>query len=160
VAWRHGDPPSNTWGRPARTLVLRSAAVVGNYDYLFDWRFEQDGTIRVAVGATGIIETRPVNQASASSSHQPGSDEEYGQLVAANSLGVNPDHFFSYRLDLDVDGQNNPFVAHKLIRKNLPTGPRKSIWVAEPFTASTERDAMMDIHLDKPSMWLFINPSV
>src|SRR5882757_1976162 len=55
-AWRHleGDVIS---GRPSRELVLRTAAVAGNYDYILDWVFQQDGTIRVAVGATGIVET-------------------------------------------------------------------------------------------------------
>ena len=29
-------------------------ATIGNYDYTFDWTFQQDGTIRVGVGASGI----------------------------------------------------------------------------------------------------------
>lgn len=45
--------------------MLRSAAVIGNYDYLLDWRFEQDGSIRGAVGATGVIEARAVAEESA-----------------------------------------------------------------------------------------------
>lgn len=159
IAWRHGDAP-DVWGRPARTLVLRSAAVIGNYDYLLDWRFEQDGSIRVAVGATGIIETRQVNQEK-STGHTHDSVEQYGQLVAKNTLGVDHDHFFSFRLDLDVDGPQNSFLIHRLVRKDLPTdSPRKSIWVSEPHVAARETDAMMNIFLDKPSMWMFINPNV
>jgi primary-amine oxidase len=159
VAWRHGDD-TGVWGRPTRSLVLRSAALIGNYDYLFDWVFQQDGSIHVAVGATGIIESRPVAAESAGGMH--GDDaEKYGHLVAKNVLGVNHDHFFSYRLDLDVDGQDNSFMVHRLVQKKLPEGsPRKSIWVAEPSIAKNERDAMMDIHLDKPSMWIFVNPNV
>lgn len=45
-----------------RTLVLRSAAIIGNYDYLLGWWFEQDGSIRVTVGATGIIQTKAVKE--------------------------------------------------------------------------------------------------
>jgi primary-amine oxidase len=159
VAWRHGDD-TGVWGRPTRSLVLRSAALIGNYDYLFDWTFAQDGSIHVAVGATGIIESRSVAADSVGGMH--GDDvEKYGQLVAKNVLGVNHDHFFSYRLDLDVDGQDNSFMVHRLVRKQLPEGsPRKSIWVAEPFIAKNEHDAMMDIHLDKPTMWVFVNPNV
>jgi primary-amine oxidase len=159
VAWRHGDD-TGVWGRPTRSLVLRSAALIGNYDYLFDWVFEQDGSIHVAVGATGIIETRPVAEESVGGMH--GDDvEKYGQLVANHVLGINHDHFFSYRLDLDVDGQDNSFMIHKLVQKKLPQGsPRKSIWVAKPSIAKNERDAMMDVHLDKPTMWVFVNPNV
>ena len=32
-------------GRPATELVVRSASVVGNYDYLIDYRFRQNGSI-------------------------------------------------------------------------------------------------------------------
>jgi primary-amine oxidase len=135
--------------------------VIGNYDYLLDWRFEQDGSIRVAVGATGVIEARAVAEESAGNGHGRDSVEAYGQLVAKNTLGVNHDHFFPYRIDLDVDGQNNSLMVHRLVEKELPAdGPRKSIWIAEPFIAAKERDAMMDIHLDKPTMWVFVNPNV
>jgi primary-amine oxidase len=159
VAWRHGDPPE-VFGRPARTLVLRSAAVIGNYDYLLDWRFEQDGSIHVAVGATGMIEARQVNQEK-SNVHGHDTVEQYGQLVARNTLGVDHDHFFSFRLDLDVDGPQNSFMIHRLVPKALSAGsPRKSIWVSEPHIAVHESDAMMNIDFNKPSMWMFINPNV
>lgn len=160
IAWRHGDE-NGVWGRPARNLVLRSAALIGNYDYYFDWIFQQDGSIHVAAGATGIIEIRPVAAEGVGGMHGGDEVEKYGQLVAPNTLGVDHDHFFSYRLDLDVDGQDNSFMIHRLVQKRLPEGsPRKTIWVAEPFVAKTEGDAMMDIRLDKPTMWLFLNPNV
>ncbi len=160
VAWRHGDE-SGIWGRPARNLVLRSAALIGNYDYYFDWIFQQDGSIHVAAGATGIIEIRPVVAETVGGMHGADDLENYGQLVAKNTLGVNHDHFFSYRLDLDVDGPDNSFMIHRLVQKKLPEGsPRKTIWVPEPSVAKNESDAMMDIRLDKPTMWLFVNPNV
>jgi primary-amine oxidase len=162
-AWRHFENDM-VWGRPKRGLVLRTAAVIGNYDYLLDWRFEQDGSIRVAVGATGIIETKAAKVKTAGEhgmGGEAGAPDEFGRFVGDNTIGVNHDHFFSYRLDLDVDGQNNTFMADRLKQRQLPASThRKSIWVAEPFVAKTERDAMMDIQLDKPSMWMFVNPNV
>jgi primary-amine oxidase len=161
-AWRHWED-GTVWGRPTREMVLRTAAVIGNYDYLLDWRFEQDGSIRVAVGATGIIETKA---AKAKTSERgmggmPGAADEFGRFVGENTIGVNHDHFFSYRLDMDVDGQNNSFMAERLKKRELPASThRKSFWVAEPSVAKTERDAMMDIALDKPAMWMFVNPNV
>ena len=163
-AWRHYEG-GITSGRPSRELVLRSAAVIGNYDYLMDWRFEQDGTIEVAVGATGVIETRAAvekNAAAAPAMGGPGNDTmEFGQFVAENMIGVNHDHFFSFRLDLDVDGPGNSFLAARMVKQSILNDPmRKSIWAVKPLIAEREKDAIMDIHLDSPSMWLFINPNV
>jgi len=66
-AWRHyeiaglsGQNPKPTVGRPVSELVVRSAAAIGNYDYLVDYILHQDGSIRVAVGATGIDATKGV----------------------------------------------------------------------------------------------------
>jgi primary-amine oxidase len=161
-AWRHFESNS-VYGRPGRELVLRSAAAIGNYDYLMDWRFRQDGTIEVAVGATGVIETKATVQKNAAEhpTDQMNAAAEYGQFVADNTIGVNHDHFFSYRLDLDVDGPGNSFMADRMVQKLLPSDPmRKSLWVVEHAIAAREQDAIMDIHLERPSMWLFINPSV
>jgi primary-amine oxidase len=163
-AWRHFE--NNTvYGRPGRELVLRSAAAIGNYDYLMDWRFRQDGTIEVAVGATGVIETKATTQKNAAghAMDQIGMNAlaEYGRFVADNTVGVNHDHFFSYRLDMDVDGPGNSFMADRMVQKLLASDPmRKSIWIVEHAIAAREKDAIMDIHLERPSMWMFINPDV
>ncbi len=164
-AWRHYEG-NNIYGRPSRELVLRSAAVIWNYDYILDWRFQQDGAIQVAVGATGVIETKTTAQKNAANGHamdRSGVDMpvEYGQFVAENTIGVNHDHFFSYRLDLDVDGTANSFMMARMVRQDLPSDPmRKSIWAVKPVIAAREKDAILDIRLETPSMWLFINPNV
>lgn len=156
-AWRHLQG-AEVYGRPTRELVVRSAAVVGNYDYLLDWRFEPDGAITVAVGATGVIETKATTLKVAHDDH---SMLQTGQLVAENVLGVNHDHFFSYRLDFDVDGAANSFMLSRLVPQRLDKDPmRRSIWVNQPYVAQREKDAILDIRLDQPSMWMFMNPSV
>ena len=163
-AWRHFENNS-VYGRPGRELVLRSVAAIGNYDYLMDWRFRQDGTIEVAVGATGVIETKSTVEKNAAghAMDQTGmnASAEYGRFVADNTVGVNHDHFFSYRLDMDVDGPSNSFMADRMVQKLLASDPmRKSIWIVEHTIAAREKDAIMDIHLERPSMWMFVNPDV
>jgi primary-amine oxidase len=158
-AWRHFED-GEIYGRPTRELVLRSAATIGNYDYILDWRFSPDGTIEVAVGATGVIETKPTIEEKAPD-HENNGEPEYGQFVGPHTMGVDHDHFFSFRLDFDVDGENNSFMADRLVPRRLDNDPmRKSIWVVEPNVAAREKDAILDIQLDKPSMWMFVNPSV
>jgi hypothetical protein len=154
-AWRHTED-GETYGRPTRELVLRSAATIGNYDYIIDWRFDPVGGIEVAVGATGVIETKHTVQEKAAD-HEEHSGPEYGQFVGLHTFGVNHDHFFSFRLDFDIDGPNNSFMTHRMVLQRLANDPmRKSIWVAQPSMAATEKDAILDIQLDRPSMWMFM----
>jgi primary-amine oxidase len=158
-AWRHSEGGVIS-GRPSRELVLRTAAVVGNYDYVLDWVFQQNGTIRVAVGATGIVETKAVGETSvpAQMSQDP-VEPEYGTLVAPNQLAINHDHYFSYRLDLDVDGPNNSFMVDRLVAQKVSGQVRSSIWAVESSVAKTEKDAILDLNMRNPAMWHFINPN-
>ena len=127
--------PESIAGRPGRELVFRSIAVVGNYDYILDWRFEQEGAITVAVGATGELEVKPVQRQDGRimGKDPEGNTVEFGHLVAPNTDGVDHDHFFSFRLDLDVDGPKNNFEVDKLVQYKLPaTSARKTIWAMAP----------------------------
>lgn len=167
-AWRHSDD-NGTFGRPTRELVLRSVATVGNYDYVLDWRFGQEGTITGGVGATGILEVKPVVDTDVSNGlsdkvadkNAPGGAVEFGHVVAPGTDAVNHDHFFSYRLDLDVDGTKNSFMADKLVPYTIPGNKEKYgrhvIWAMKPTMPMSEKEAMMDVSLKEPSMWRFIS---
>jgi primary-amine oxidase len=164
-AWRHWEGiggPESIAGRPGRELVFRSIAVVGNYDYILDWRFEQEGAITVAVGATGELEVKPVKDKMDIMGKDPeGNPVEFGHLVAANTDGVDHDHFFSFRLDLDVDGPKNNFEVDKLVQYKLPaSSARKTIWAMAPKCIDNESQAMQDISMQHPAMWRFTNPAV
>lgn len=159
MAWRHeGDKVVES--RKMRELVLRTIGTFGNYDYVFDWIFEQNGTIRVRVGATGFDETKGVKSRTATEDAN-GDASLYGRFIAENTVGVDHDHFFSFRLDFDIDGTANSFVRDKLQVKKLPAGSlRKSLWVAEPETAKTEVQAKLSMSMEHPEMWRVINPNV
>jgi primary-amine oxidase len=124
-----------------------------------DWVFQQDGTIRVAVGATGIVETMGVKETAVQPMGDGPMKLEHGTLVAPNLLAVNHDHYFSYRLDLDVDGPNNSFMIDHLVPEQISGQVRKSIWAVDSSVAKTEKDAILDIDLHHPGMWHFINPA-
>jgi primary-amine oxidase len=158
IAWRHDSNVVES--RKARDLVLRTIGVFGNYDYVTDWIFRQDGTIRVRVGATGIDEVKGVKSRNASEDPD-GQASTYGRFIAENTIGVDHDHYFSFRLDFDIDGTANSFVRDRLSLKRLPAdSPRKSLWVAEPETAKTEQQAKLHMSMDKPEIWRVVNPAV
>ena len=106
MIWRHGGE-----GRPQRELVVRMIAMIGNYDYVVDWRFLPDGQIKVALGATGIVETKmtAAKDARVPSTNGPSSRADaYGRFVEDHVVAVNHDHYFNFRLDMDVDGADQP----------------------------------------------------
>ncbi len=159
-AWRHYENNMIS-GRPSRELVLRTAAVIGNYDYVMDWVFQQDGTIRVAVGATGIVETKTVKELAVDPAMKMDPTmSHYGTLVSPNLVAVDHDHYFSYRLDMDVDGQQNSLMVDRLLPETVKARTRTSIWAMHSSVAKTEKDGILDLDVRRPAMWTFVNPGV
>jgi primary-amine oxidase len=146
-AWRHFEGINSTYeGRASVDLVVRMAAALGNYDYLFDWIFNDAAEIEVRVGATGIdalkgVPSRRMSDATAAA------DTRYGTLVAPNLVAVHHDHYFNFRLDLDVDGSGNSFNHDVYRAVQLPNdSERRSIYVIDPRIAATESGAQLDSH--------------
>jgi primary-amine oxidase len=146
-AWRHAEslltPPAYE-GRPAVELVVRMAAQIGNYDYVLDWVFNDAAEIEVRVGATGIDALKGV--ASQSMADPTASEEtRYGTLVAPGLVAVNHDHYFNFRLDLDVDGTSNSFSHEVYERQALPAdSPRRSLYVVRPQVPAREKGAQLE----------------
>jgi primary-amine oxidase len=159
IAWRH-EGMSGTESRKARELVLRSIGVYGNYDYVFDWVFQQNGSIRVAVGATGIDNVKAVTSRTAAEDRE-GKDSTYGRFIGENTVGVDHDHYFCFRLDFDIDGTANSFVRDKFsVEREPPQNPRRSVWVVKQVVSQTEQQAKLRMTMDHPEIWRIINPHV
>jgi primary-amine oxidase len=154
VAWRHvRDGGLNNETRTKRDLVLRMYMNAGNYDYLFDWVFQQDGTLKVNLGATGMDQVKGISGKA--------DDEAYGRLIAPKLVGVNHSHFFSFRLDMDVDGAANSLLVDKLQTERLPAdNPRRSLWKVQTTEAKTEADAQRMSMMSAPEIWRIVNPTV
>lgn len=76
-------------------------------------------------------------------------EDPHGTLLAQNTIGVLHDHFLTYYLDLDVDGEANSFVKANLVTKRTAenTSPRKSNRTVEKEMAKTESDARIHLGL-------------
>ena len=166
-AWRHyetvGRSPQNqtpTAGRPASELVVRSAAAIGNYDYLVDYVFHQDGSIRIAVGATGVDATKGVTSQSMKDA-TAAADTRHGTLIAAGLVAPFHSHYFNFRLDLDIDGTANDFMRERLTQQALPEGsPRRSLYAVASEMPATEKAARSSIEPGSPALYHFGNHSV
>lgn len=157
--WRHSEVLNQTYeGRANVELVVRMATTIGNYDYLFDWVFNDAAEIQSRVGATGIdalkgVASKRMADATAAA------DTKHGTLVAPNIVAVNHDHYFNFRLDVDVDGTGNTFNQDVYKTTALPAdSARKSIYLVERRLAATEKDAQLSSG-HGPSRWRVINES-
>ncbi len=156
-AWRRLND-----GRAATDLVIRYAAAVGNYDYLMDYVFRQDGSIKVRIGAVGIDATKGV-AATDMESPTARADTRYGSLIRPNIVAPNHTHFFNYRIDFDIDGEANSFMKMKMVPTKVEAGanvPRKSIWTVEHEVPERELDAVTRMELSTPAMLGIYNPNV
>ncbi|MDJ0926490.1 MAG: hypothetical protein QNJ73_02475 [Gammaproteobacteria bacterium] len=163
AAWSHFEVrQQGSQMRRHAELVVRFIVWLGNYDYVLDWIFTETGSLKVRVGATGIVLTKAVASRLMSDAGAE-ADTAYARLIAPGLAGVNHDHFFSFRLDLDVDGPRNSLLIDRLRQVELDPAdgeaPRRQIWQAFPAVARRESDAQLSMNLRQPALWRVINPS-
>ncbi|HEY2017067.1 MAG TPA: primary-amine oxidase [Bryobacteraceae bacterium] len=147
IAWKHGDNV-----RRARELVVSFLSEAGNYEYGFDWIFHQDGALEMRVALTGIMSVKGVAD---------GVHEMSSHLVAKNIAAVHHQHFFAFRLDMDVDGAANRVV--EMNSAPVPAGsknPYGGAFTMEETPLATERAAQRRISLESSRRWIVENPSV
>ena len=137
--WRHEELANGTIEvRPNVELVVRTAPVVGNYDYIIDYVFDRAGGINVRLGAYGIDATKGV-AATKLSDPSAALDTMYGSLVSSRLLAVNHDHYMSFRLDMDIDGTENQLVEDRFKVERIQNAKtRKSLWRAQNETVPIE----------------------
>lgn len=139
-----------------RELVVRWISTVGNYDYIFDWVFAENGTIGINAGATGIEAVKGVKSRTMQDS-TAAEDTRYGTLIDHNIVGTTHQHIYNFRLDMDVDGENNSLTEiDPVVVDNTRGGPRTSTMQTVQRTVSTEKQAAQKF--DPTTIRLLSNP--
>jgi primary-amine oxidase len=82
-----------------RRLIISQIVTAANYDYGFYHIFTLDGTYKLEIKLTGILNTSPLRVG------QPA--HPYGTEVAKDVTAHNHQHIFSLRVDPEVDGAEN-----------------------------------------------------
>jgi len=165
LLWKHFEldtvhKTTSNESRRARQLVLGIIATVGNYDYGFNWIFHQDGTLEMEALLTGIMQTKGIPPAGAAAQGHGNSD--HGHVVAEQLAAVHHQHFFNFRLDLDVDGGAGNSVV-EMNTEALPAGPSNpylGAFVVREVVLHTEQEAQRQLNLASSRMWKVINPSI
>lgn len=162
VLWKHADyssfPFIHNESRRARQLVLSWFANVGNYEYGFYWIFHQDGVLEMEVELTGIMAARGVDETENHESHNGAS---HAHKVAPNVEAVHHQHFFNFRLDMDVDGAANSLV--EMNTEASPAGsenPYNNGFTMTETLLRTEQEAQRQMSLASSRKWKVINPGV
>lgn len=152
LLWKYTEPDGGSDLRRSRRLVISCCTTLGACNYRFSWYFYQDGTIQCEVKLTGIIQTTVL---------PPDTDPRYGALVLPQIGGVNYQHFFSARLDMEVDGTRNALVEVDC-RAEAPgvDNPYGNAFVVSERLLTDEVSARREVDPLSARSWDVINPHV
>ncbi|GKY93527.1 peroxisomal copper amine oxidase [Mayamaea pseudoterrestris] len=148
VDYRNGHNES----RRSRELVVSFVATVVNYEYLFYWRFKQDGTIDYEIKLSGELSTNLL-------SAQEGDHPTHGVMVAPCVNAQIHQHMFCARLDMAVDGQRNNVSEIDVVSAELD--PVKNPYGNAFYTVETqldfEKNAIRIADMTKARVWKISN---
>ena len=156
LLWKHTDQESETREgeaavRRSRRLVVSSMATVDNYDYAFYWYFYQDGSWEHEVKATGIVQTIAIGD----------DDPQITRHKIAPQLGaVIHQHFFSVRLDMEVDG--GPNTVYEIDTVPVPRGPENPLgnaFTARATPIADESESGRSVNSPSARHWRIANDS-
>jgi len=153
ILWKHKDWRTGaTEMRRSRKLVVSFFTTISNYDYGFYWYFFQDGNIKMEAKLTGILSTSGIENG-----ESPGG---YGVLIAPNLYAPIHQHFFTVRLDMQVDGDNNSVQEINVERGGLndESNPHHSAFYATVNTFKRELDAVRQNAPLQGRTWKIVNP--
>jgi len=155
--WRH-----DTKGVPSTNLAIKYFTTIGNYDYAFKWVFKEDGVIEIVNELNGIVHIHGVNRTSDMAGMGAGDDNYdgsyYGTLVNDHTEAVNHQHFFVYRLDLDVDGAINSVAEmNTMAVPDGPQNPYKNTMVTKMTHFMKESEAQRSANVASNRNWMVMN---
>ena len=152
LLWKHRDElAGRVEVRRARRFVVNSMVTVGNYDYAFRWYLHLDGSIECEVQLHGIVSTMALAE---------GERPAGSSIVDRGLAAPNHQHFFCFRLDLDVDGAGNS--VREVESEPVPDGPGNPLgnaFRARVTPLVRESVARRDSDDRAARVWHVVNPS-
>lgn len=164
--WRHSQQiPRSVTGRRQRILVVRTVSSVGNYDYISEVHFLEDGSMRARNEFAGYPETDkaapyrdpPVHARRIGDYLQSEQDIKWGHRVRGNLVATLHSHFVVWKVDLDILGVKNDFL---ISRSVLMPGMGDQLMKAVETNRIAREDPEQAIYSNSsaPSIWRIVNP--
>ncbi len=152
LLWKRVDPSSAAQDRrEARQLVITANSWIGNYIYSLTYIFHMSGELEVRVDATGTTLNQGVNSVAEGSQHghvvDVAKSADGGKALVA---APNHQHFFNFRIDMDVDGVTNQISESNV---NPQASALGNAFAAVETPLTSEGNAKRDINIDKARSW-------
>lgn len=158
ILWKHYDSVNQkNESRRARDLVMSFVATIGNYDYAVNYIFKQDGSIEIDLALTGIMLAKGVTE-KVQTDHDQHTGGSTGHLVAEHIVAPHHQHFFSFRLDFDVDGVKNSVTEmNSIAMKPGNENPYLNGFVMRETRFRSEKEAQRPLDLQAARIWTIAN---
>ncbi|KAF7559401.1 hypothetical protein G7046_g4761 [Stylonectria norvegica] len=138
-----------------RKLIISQIITAANYEYGFYHTFSLDGTYKLEIKLTGMLNTYCL-----------GTGEEaapFGTEVAPRISAHNHQHIFSLRVDPEIDGPSNSVVQSDAVPSDDPVGseanPFGNGFYAKKTPLRTSKEAAVNYCHETSRAWDIINPS-
>ncbi|KAG7666185.1 AMO1 [[Candida] subhashii] len=138
-----------------KKLIISQIFTAANYEYCIYWILRQDGSIKLEIRLTGILNT-----------YICGDDEDtgaWGTQVYPNVNAHNHQHLFSLRMHPRIDGDNNSAATSDAKTSPYPTGSAQNKYgngfYCEKTTYKTVKDSITDFDSRTGRTWDMFNPS-
>lgn len=138
-----------------KKLIVSQIFTAANYEYCLYWIFRQDGTIKLEVRLTGILNTFICAE-----------DEDvgpWGTQVYPQVNAHNHQHLFSLRIHPRIDGDNNSVGTADAKPSAAPTGSPNNVYgnafYNHKTTFKTVRDSLTNFESSTARTWDMFNPN-
>lgn len=138
-----------------KRLIISQIFTAANYEYCLYWIFRQDGTIKLEVRLTGILNTFVCAD-----------DEDigpWGTVVYPNVNAHNHQHLFSLRVHPRIDGDNNSAAASDAKPAPYATGSNENkygnAFYCDKQVFKTVSDSLTNFESSTARTWDLFNPS-
>jgi primary-amine oxidase len=139
-----------------RKLIISQIITAANYEYCFYHTFQLDGTYKLEVKLTGILNTYPLRSAEEA---QP-----YGTEISKRITAHNHQHIFSLRIDPEVDGPNNTVIQSDAVASEpsvgSPENPYGNAFYSKKTPLKTSKEGATDYCHETGRTWDIINPDM